>query len=173
MARLKTCPDCGNQVSKRAEACPKCGRRMKPKQYSGCGCLILCVWIGLMSLFVRGMVRSGREAVDRPPSVGVSPSSLAAAPIVERAKLVRGGPAGNVILAIDETSFERLESSFRTNDFPSYRQLSEGNRIFGVINGTECGVIERTSSSCRVRIIGGPQDGNVGWVRPAYVRPLH
>lgn len=43
MARRKTCPDCGNLVSKTAPACPKCGRVLKkaPKQYGCCGLLVI------------------------------------------------------------------------------------------------------------------------------------
>ena len=45
---LKTCPDCGHEVSNSAASCPKCGRPLKKKGGIGClGVIIITVIIVL------------------------------------------------------------------------------------------------------------------------------
>lgn len=53
---LKTCKECGHELSTKADACPNCGAvKRKPRQY-GCGSLILLLLLAgfLISLFAGG-----------------------------------------------------------------------------------------------------------------------
>lgn len=49
-AKLIACPDCGKQVSRRADACPGCGRRMRSRQTAGG--LLAAIVIGLILCWV-------------------------------------------------------------------------------------------------------------------------
>lgn len=53
---LKSCKDCGHEVSSRAESCPNCGGPVKRRSRSvstGCGCLVMLIagvlFIGIFS----------------------------------------------------------------------------------------------------------------------------
>lgn len=57
---LIKCPDCGREVSEKAEACPGCGRRMLKKS-SGMGCFLLLLII--LTIVVVRYVSSSDEKV--------------------------------------------------------------------------------------------------------------
>lgn len=61
---LKSCTECGNQVSTEAETCPKCGARVKRKT-AGIGTLLLVV-LGL-PIVVAVIEDSGRTQPTSPP----------------------------------------------------------------------------------------------------------
>ena len=50
MARLMTCPDCRQQVSKRAEACPSCGYRVAKYRGQNQAFKVL-MWLILILIF--------------------------------------------------------------------------------------------------------------------------
>lgn len=65
---IKKCPECGKDVSTKADQCPHCGAaKKKPTQY-GCGTLIVVVVVGfiLYSVFVPD--HSGTPRTDRAPA---------------------------------------------------------------------------------------------------------
>lgn len=50
---LKTCPECGHQVSKKARTCPNCGHRKK-RFLDGCGTLIVVVILIIIVIWFLG-----------------------------------------------------------------------------------------------------------------------
>lgn len=41
MGKLKPCPDCNHEVSKKAKACPNCGRSLKSEPRGGCSTILI------------------------------------------------------------------------------------------------------------------------------------
>lgn len=68
MARLKSCPDCGAEVSKKAMACPKCGRVLRKKV--GClGKVFRLVLLLFVVIFVAALFAPKRPGGGQPGGV--------------------------------------------------------------------------------------------------------
>lgn len=62
---MKTCKDCGAEVSKSAKACPKCGRKMKsPVLRIVIGCIILIIGIASLATDMSEMTSNQEEIVE-------------------------------------------------------------------------------------------------------------
>jgi hypothetical protein len=56
MPALFPCPDCGHEVSKKAEACPSCGRKLKSKS-SGAALLLIILLAFILYFIAMGLFR--------------------------------------------------------------------------------------------------------------------
>lgn len=169
MASLKTCPDCGNPVSKSAPSCPKCGRVLKrpAKQYGCCGTIVVLGFAGFVGLLVF------RPIVLRQPGQ-VAPGPQAGPP-----------PAGSTVgwqaVAGDRvqiTSPRFLEVSL-CSDFDACKEYIDARKI-GNVGAVEdlrksgravqvplpvAAIVEDTAlSAAKVRITDGTMEGRSGWI---------
>lgn len=72
MARLKSCPDCGADVSKKAYACPKCGRVLRKKV--GClGKVFRLVLLLFVVIFIVALFAPKRPVGDQPAMIRRGP----------------------------------------------------------------------------------------------------
>lgn len=63
---LKTCKECGNDVSTKAESCPKCGVVLKKKTAGCAGCLGVMLLGFVILAVISSLTDSGRESDSRP-----------------------------------------------------------------------------------------------------------
>jgi hypothetical protein len=172
---LVKCPDCAKSISAAAPACPHCGRPMvglspapaqadspgtaaKPSMIVtlGGGFIALCVLFVFMAPF---LPKSGNREADRP----------AASVEFGEVGVLRTG-AGVTIVAVTKEDHERLTDLISASDTMGVNELIDRGRAFAVDDGTTAKLIGSRVFRKEVRIMGGPQTGQSGWVSSEWLQ---
>lgn len=149
---LTKCKECKEDVSTRAKNCPVCGA---PVRRTRLGVVLLGVilFFALLGLLV-------------PDSEKLAPSPNSFSPGD------RGYATGTdfttsreVAVAIDDSALHVFNELRAANDNLGLTKLLKSGRIFTVEEGTAFKVLDSSWNHYKVRVLGGPQRANAGWIR--------
>ena len=75
-----------------------------------------------------------------------------------------------VLIAVDEESYEALGKAFLAKDWVGIQQLSTQNSIFSVPRNTKVLVIDSGFGKRKVRILEGEYSGQAGWITMEFLK---
>lgn len=135
-----------------------------PKNFSGCGCVVIVALLGGIYVLFSG---AGR---DRDPATGAA-SPATSVPVFELGGTVVVGPGHGAWFATTDDAYTEMIDAQNAKSGPLLGRLVETGKAFREPDGAKLLVVRRSFGSLFCRVIEGANVGSEGWVQKEMVQP--